>query len=81
MFKNCDSSSGPKMNVCPFQQVLLKNLSWLVLTILKGKTCVSRSMVLLNSVKEFIKREAWLLLTFFISLHNQLSSIHSIVTA
>ena len=36
--------------------------------------------VLLNSVQEFIEKEAWLLLTFFICLHNHLSSIHSIVT-
>ena len=28
----------------------------------------------------FIEIETWLLLTFFIFLHNQLSSIHSIVT-
>ena len=31
-------------------------------------------------VEEFIEIEAWLLLTFFICLHNELSSIHSIVT-
>ena len=37
-------------------------------------------MVLLNSWQEFVKIEAWLLLTVFIYLHNQLSSIHSIVT-
>ena len=45
------------------------------LTILTGKNCV-----LLHSVQEFIETEAWLLLAFFICLHNQLSSIHSIVT-
>ena len=44
------------------------------LTILTEKSCV-----LLNSVREFIELEAWLLLTFFICLYNQLSSIHSIV--
>ena len=33
-----------------------------------------------NSVQEFIEIEAWLLLTFFIYLHNQLISIYSIVT-
>ena len=42
------------------------------LTILRGKT------VLLNSVHEFIEIEVWLLLTFFLCLHNQLISIHSI---
>ena len=36
--------------------------------------------VLLNSVQEFIEIEAWLLLTFFLCLHNQLYFIHSIVT-
>ena len=36
--------------------------------------------VLLSSVQEFIEIGAWLLLTFFIWLHNQLSSIHFIVT-
>ena len=36
--------------------------------------------VLLNSVQEFIAIEAWLLLTFFIGLHNELSSIRTIDT-
>ena len=45
------------------------------LMMLTGKNCV-----LLNSVQGFIEIEAWLLLTFFIYLCNQLSSIHSIVT-
>ena len=35
---------------------------------------------LLESVQEFIEIEAWLFLTFSICLHNQLNSIHSIVT-
>ena len=39
-----------------------------------------KSCVLPNSVQEFIEIEAWLLFTFFICLHNQLSSIHSIFT-
>ena len=39
-----------------------------------------RNFVLLNSVQGFIEIEAWLLLTFFIYLYNQLSSVHSIVT-
>ena len=34
---------------------------------LTGKTCV-----VLNSVQKFIKMQGWLLLTFFICLHNQL---------
>ena len=47
----------------------------LILTILTGKNCV-----LLNSAQKVFGIEAWLLLMFFICLHNQLSSIHSIVT-
>ena len=39
-----------------------------------------KKTVLLNSVQEFIEIEAWLLLIFFMYLHNQLNSIHSIVT-
>ena len=35
--------------------------------------------VLLSSVQEFIEIKGWLLLTFFICLHNQLSSLHSIL--
>ena len=34
---------------------------------------------LLNSVQKFIETQDWLLLTFFISLHNQLSSFNSII--
>ena len=37
-------------------------------------------MCWLNSVQELFEIEAWLLPTFFICLHNQLISIHSIVT-
>ena len=40
-----------------------------------GQNCV-----LLNSVQEFIETEAWMLLTFFLCLQNQLLSIHSTVT-
>ena len=36
--------------------------------------------VLLNSLQEFIEIVASLLLSFFLSLHSQLTSIHSIVT-
>ena len=39
-----------------------------------GKTCV-----LLNSVQIFMEKQGWLLLTFFICLHNQLSSFNSII--
>ena len=39
-----------------------------------------RETVLLNSVQEFAEIEAWLFLTFFLSLHNQVISIHSIAT-
>ena len=42
---------------------------------LTGNHCV-----LLNSVQEFTENEAWLLLTFFTCLQNQLSSVQSIVT-
>ena len=45
---------------------------YLHLTILTGKRCV-----LLNSVQ---RMAGWLLLIFFICLHNKLSSIHSIIT-
>ena len=45
------------------------------LKIFTGKNCG-----LLNLLQEFIKIEVWLLLNFFIWLHNQLISIHSIVT-
>ena len=33
----------------------------------------------LTSVKKFIEIQGWLLLTFFICLHNQLSSFNSII--
>ena len=36
-------------------------------------------LVLLNSVQIFIEMQGWLLLTFFICLHNQLSSFNSII--
>ena len=39
-----------------------------------GKLC------LLKSMQKFIEIKVWLLLTFFICLHNQLSSIHPIDT-
>ena len=39
----------------------------------------SRSCALLNSVQKFIEIQDWLLLTFFICLHNQLSSFNSII--
>ena len=32
----------------------------------------------LDSVQKFIEKQGWLLLTFFICLHNQLSSFNSI---
>ena len=38
--------------------------------------CEPLITVLLNSVQEFTKIEVWLLLTFFLRLHNQLISIH-----
>ena len=39
-----------------------------------GRTCV-----LLNSVQRFIEIQGWLLLTFFVCLHNQLSYFNSII--
>ena len=38
------------------------------------------NFVLLKSVQEFIEIQAWLLLSFFLSLHNQLISVYYIVT-
>ena len=52
---------------CPYTSVLIPN----TLTILAGKSCIS-----LNSVQGMA---GWLPLVFFIYLHNQLSSIHSII--
>ena len=40
----------------------------------QGKTCA-----LLNSVQKFTETPGWLLLTFFIYLHNQLSHFNSII--
>ena len=51
---------------------MIKNPGFL--TILTWKTCV-----LLNSVQKFLEIQGWLLLTFFICLHNQLSSLNSII--
>ena len=44
------------------------------LTLSEGKLCFTQL------VQEFIEMETWLFLTFFRCLHNQLISIHSIVT-
>ena len=41
-------------------------------------TLTGQNSILLNLVQEFIEIQDWLLLTFFIHLHNQLSSAHSI---
>ena len=41
-------------------------------------TLTGQNSILLNLVQEFIEIQDWLLLTFFIYLHNQLSSGHSI---
>ena len=51
---------------------MIKNPGFL--TILTWKACV-----LLNSVQKFLEIQGWLLLTFFICLHNQLSSFNSII--
>ena len=44
------------------------------LKILTGKTCA-----LLNSVQKLIEMQGWLLLTFFVCLHNQWSFFNSII--
>ena len=49
------------------------------LTTLQGKLFYS-IQYLFYSIQEFIEIEAWLLPTFFVCLHKQLISIHSIVT-
>ena len=54
---------------------LLNQSIALSLTMLTGKNCD-----LFSSIQEFIEIEAWLLLTFFTCLHDQLRSTHSIVT-
>ena len=56
------------MNCCSFQQVLRQNLGWFLLLTWKNLRA------LLNSVQKFIEIQGWLLLTFLICLHNQLSS-------
>ena len=45
-----------------------------MLTVLTWKTSA-----LLNLVQKFIEVKGWLLLTFFVCLHNQLSSFNSII--
>ena len=42
----------------------------MILTTLTEKNCV-----LINSLQELIEEEVWLLLAFFMCLHNQLSSL------
>ena len=42
-------------------------------------TLQEKTYALLNSVQKFIETQGWLLLTFFICLHNQLSSFNSII--
>ena len=56
-----------------FNQKICDHSSY-TLTISQGKTCA-----LLNSVQKFIETQGWLPLTFFICLHNQLSSLNSII--
>ena len=66
-----------------FQENLEKNLieiySAYKTQILKFNDTSGRTCALLNSVQKFIEIQGWLLLTFFICLHNQLSSFNSIV--
>ena len=54
---------------------MLSKTNFLHLNNTHRENCVS-----LNSVQEFIEIGIWLLLTLFLCLHNQLISIHSIVT-
>ena len=53
---------------------LKRNLSEYVIFCINDK-----NYILLNSAQEFIEIEAWLLLTFLICLHNQLSSVYSTI--
>ena len=66
------------LNILSGQGFLVVLLSLLIyqiyLTILTGKACA-----LLNSVQRFIEIQGWLLLTFSICPHNQLSSFNSII--
>ena len=50
------------------------NLIWLLNDNSQGRT-----FALMNSVQKFIEIQGWLLLTIFISLHDQLSSFNSII--
>ena len=45
----------------------------------RSSPLTEKNCVLLNSIQEFIEIQCWLLLTFFICLYDQLSSIHSIL--
>ena len=58
---------------------IFKFLSWLFGPVEKRLNDFHKqNCVLLNSVQEFIETEAWLLLTFFQCLRNQIISINSI---
>ena len=62
----------------------VKHFSKLTIGTTERLTCINDTQrehcVLLNLVQEFTEIEAWLLLTFFLRLRNQLISIQSIVT-
>ena len=58
---------------------------WLIPTVKDKKVISSNSLLKdthmeeLDSVQEFSEIQGWLLLTFFICLHNQLSSLNSVI--
>ena len=56
------------LNICFYVAIIC-------LTIHTGK----KTCALLNSVQRFIEIQGWLLLKFFICLHNQLSSFYSVM--
>ena len=59
-----------------------RDIETVFLSIVYTNITTNESMTLriVISAQEFTEIEAWLLLTFSTCLHNQLSSIHSIVT-
>ena len=53
---------------------------WFFYKFFKLNDTHKENCVLLNSVQEFIEKETWFPPSFFLRLHNQLISIHTIVT-
>ena len=76
LYFSCSVMEGKRL----FFEVIISSREYIKCIWCLNDTLSRKNCVLLNSVLEFIEIEAWLLLTFFICLHNQLSSMHSIVT-